>query len=105
MPSRHSPLRVHEHRFPDSTALAHALSGEIRVDLEEAIGARKSASLVVSGGRTPLKLFRQLCAETADWKNIWVTLADERNLVETWVAGRCRFGAHAPIPTEKTNMP
>lgn len=78
MPSRHSPLRVHEHRFPDSTALAHALSGEIRVDMEEAIGARKSASLVVSGGRTPLKLFRQLCAETADWKNIWVTLADER---------------------------
>ena len=35
----------------------------------------------------------------------WVTLADERNLVETWVAGRCRFGAHAPMPTEKTNMP
>src|ERR1044071_10373906 len=31
---------VHEHRFPDSTALAHALAGEIRVDLDEALAAR-----------------------------------------------------------------
>ena len=45
---------VHEHRFPDSLALAHALSGEIKVDLEEAIAARGVASLVVSGGRTPV---------------------------------------------------
>ena len=45
---------VHEHRFPDSLALAHALSGEIKVDLEEAIAVRGAASLVVSGGRTPL---------------------------------------------------
>lgn len=74
MPSRW----VHEHRFPDSTALAHALSGELKVDLDEAIAARKTASLVVSGGRTPLKLFQQLRREPADWKNIWVTLADER---------------------------
>lgn len=69
---------VHEHRFPDSTALAHALSGEIKVDLEEAIGVRKTASLVVSGGRTPLKLFEQLRAEKVDWQRTWVTLADER---------------------------
>ena len=48
---------VHEHRFPDSLALAHALSGEIKVDLEEAIQERGAASLVVSGGRTPARLF------------------------------------------------
>ena len=40
MPSRW----VHEHRFPESLALAHALSGEIKVDLEEAIAARGAAS-------------------------------------------------------------
>lgn len=74
MPSRW----VHEHRFPDSTALAHALSGEIKVDLDEAIGVRKAASLVVSGGRTPLRLFEQLRVEKAEWKKVWVTLADER---------------------------
>lgn len=74
MPSRW----VHEHRFPDATALAHALAGELKVDLDEAVSARRSASLVVSGGRTPVRLFQQLRTEKVDWKNIWITLADER---------------------------
>jgi 6-phosphogluconolactonase len=69
---------VHEHRFPDPLALAHALSGEIKVDLEEAIAVRGAASLVVSGGRTPAKLFTQLRDEKLDWSKVWVTLADER---------------------------
>jgi 6-phosphogluconolactonase len=69
---------VHEHRFPDALALAHALSGEIKVDLEEAIAVRGAASLVVSGGRTPSKLFTQLRDEKLDWSKVWVTLADER---------------------------
>lgn len=81
MPSRW----VHEHRFPDSTALAHALAGELKVDLDEAVDARKSASLVVSGGRTPVRLFQQLCTEKIDWRNLWITLADER-WVETSAA-------------------
>lgn len=76
---------VHEHRFADSLALAHALSGEIKVDLDEAIGARGSASLVVSGGRTPVRLFEQLREESLDWSKVWVTLADER-WVETHTA-------------------
>jgi len=74
MPSRW----VHEHRFPDPTALAHALSGEIKVDLDEAIGARKAASLVVSGGKTPVRLLKQLSGEKVDWQKVWITLADER---------------------------
>jgi len=74
MPSRW----VHEHRFPDATALVHALSGEIRVDLDEAVGMRGAASLVVSGGRTPVRLFEQLRIERLDWSKVWITLADER---------------------------
>jgi 6-phosphogluconolactonase len=50
---------IHEHRFPDTKALAHALSGELQVDLQEAIAARGSASMAVSGGRTPGALFKQ----------------------------------------------
>ena len=69
---------VHEHRFPDAVALSHALSGEIKVDLEEAIQVRGVASLVVSGGRTPVRLLTQLRQEKLDWKHVWVTLADER---------------------------
>jgi len=69
---------VHDHRFPDSLALAHALSGEIKVDLQEAIAVRGVASLVVSGGRTPVKLFHQLRTEKLEWPKACVTLADER---------------------------
>lgn len=69
---------IHEHRFPDSVALAHALSGEIKVDLEEAIQVRGTASLIVSGGRTPKLLFEQLRTEKLEWSAVWITLADER---------------------------
>lgn len=67
-----------EHRFPNAKALEHALVGEIRVDLEEAIQARGSVSLVVSGGRTPANLLRQLGEEALDWSRVDITLADER---------------------------
>jgi 6-phosphogluconolactonase len=67
-----------EHRFPDAHALARALAGEIQVELQEAIAARGHASLVVSGGRTPVALFNQLASEKLPWNKVWVTLADER---------------------------
>jgi 6-phosphogluconolactonase len=70
--------RLHEHRFPDKVALIHALSGEIKVDLEEAIAARGTAGLIVSGGRTPLPLFEQLQREKLPWGSVWISLADER---------------------------
>lgn len=69
---------VKEHRFPNALALEHALVGEIRVDLQEAMEARGVSSLVVSGGRTPANLFHLLSAEPIDWSRVWVTLADER---------------------------
>jgi 6-phosphogluconolactonase len=69
---------VHEHRFPDRQALVQALAGEIRTDLTEAIGARDIASLVLSGGRTPIALFKQLQQEAIAWDKVWITLADER---------------------------
>jgi 6-phosphogluconolactonase len=68
----------HEHRFPDAGALARALAGEIQVDLQEAIAARGHASLVVSGGRTPVMLFNQLATEKLAWDKVSVTLVDER---------------------------
>jgi 6-phosphogluconolactonase len=87
MPSRW----VHEHRFPDRQALAAALAGEIKVDLEEAIPARGAGSLVVSGGRTPALMFRRLSDEKLDWTRVWVTLADERWVETTAEASNERF--------------
>ncbi|MET0985031.1 MAG: 6-phosphogluconolactonase [Steroidobacteraceae bacterium] len=69
---------VHEHRFPDREAVATALSGEIRTDLNEAIAVRDVASLVVSGGRTPVLFFSKLSQEPIKWDQVRVTLADER---------------------------
>ena len=69
---------VTEHRFPDSAALAGVLAEQIRVDLHEAIAERSSASLVVSGGRTPLRLFEKLRTQVLQWPQVWITLADER---------------------------
>jgi 6-phosphogluconolactonase len=69
---------LHEHRFPNIGALARALATEIKVDLAEALALRNSASLVVSGGRTPVALFEQLRGEPLDWSQVWITLADER---------------------------
>jgi 6-phosphogluconolactonase len=68
----------HEHRFPDIQALVLALSGEIRVDLSEALAARGTASLIVSGGTTPGPLFAQLSREELDWSSVWIGLTDER---------------------------
>jgi 6-phosphogluconolactonase len=69
---------LHEHRFPDTKALTHALAGELQVDLQEAIAARGVASMAVSGGRTPAALFQQLSNEQLDWHKVWVTLVDDR---------------------------
>ena len=55
-----------------------ALSGELRVDLAEAIAARGTASFIVSGGKTPEPLFAQLSREELRWDSVWLGLADER---------------------------
>jgi 6-phosphogluconolactonase len=67
-----------EHRFPDAAALANVLAEQIRVDLHEAVQQRGAAGLVVSGGRTPARLFAQLRSQALEWSKVWVTLADER---------------------------
>src|ERR1041384_6209217 len=87
MPSRW----VHEHRFPDRQALAAALAGEMKVDLEEAIAARGAASLVAPGGRTPARLFTRLRDEKVDWTRTWITLADERWVETSAEASNERF--------------
>lgn len=68
-------------RFSNRESLASALADEIAADLARGIAERGRSSLVVSGGSTPLPLFRQLRQRTVDWSAVEITLADER-----WVA-------------------
>jgi 6-phosphogluconolactonase len=46
--------------------------------LSDAIDARGTATLVVSGGRSPVAFFQNLAKQKLDWSKVVVTLADER---------------------------
>jgi 6-phosphogluconolactonase len=65
-------------RYPDFDTLSRALSSSIAADLRAAIAARGQASLVVSGGRSPVKLFEDLREHVLDWTQVSVRLVDER---------------------------
>ena len=65
-------------RYPDLDTLSRKQSDGIASDLAAAIAARGLASLVVSGGRSPVGLFECLRAQAFDWSRVCVTLADER---------------------------
>jgi len=67
-----------EHKFEDAAALTLTLAGSIAQSLRTAIAATGRASLVVSGGRTPVELFKRLAREELDWQQVTVVLADER---------------------------
>ena len=65
-------------KFADNEALSSALSAQLAASLKAAIAARGLASLVVSGGKSPTRLFERLRAENLDWSRVCVALADER---------------------------
>jgi 6-phosphogluconolactonase len=65
-------------RYPDAAALADGLADAIAASLAAAIAQRGLASLVVSGGNSPVKLFQTLRARPLDWSRVAVALADER---------------------------
>lgn len=71
-------MSTEEQHFPDPQNLAEALAQELAEVLEAAVEARGEASLVVSGGSTPLPLFAALSQHPLPWDQIFVTLADER---------------------------
>jgi 6-phosphogluconolactonase len=65
-------------QFSDLDALSLELAGQVSVALSAAIATRGVASLVVSGGKSPTKLFEQLRKQRLDWSRVCVALADER---------------------------
>ena len=65
-------------KFSDLGALSRALADQIAASLKTAIAARGLASLVVSGGKSPIKLFEMLRTQELDWSRVCIALADER---------------------------
>jgi 6-phosphogluconolactonase len=66
------------HAFDDRATLADTLAGDVATALSEAIAARGSASLALSGGTTPAAFLEALSGKEIDWPEVTVTLVDER---------------------------
>lgn len=69
---------ITDHVADTPEALAAQLATRIENLLSAAIREKGEASLVVSGGRTPKRLFQLLSSRPIDWAKVRVTLADER---------------------------
>jgi len=71
-------VRVFE--FERREQAAEALADALQRDLEVAIAARGHATLVVSGGSTPVTLFRLLRRRALGWDRVTVLASDEREV-------------------------
>ncbi len=64
--------------FKDSATLVAVLATQVAEFLRVGIRERGRASLVVSGGSTPVPFFAALSELALDWKQVVIILADER---------------------------
>lgn len=64
--------------FDDGEQAAEALASAVESRLREGLARNGTASLVVSGGSTPKRLYEILSHKTLDWSRVTIVLADER---------------------------
>jgi 6-phosphogluconolactonase len=64
--------------FENTSALDIELSAKVAKLIVADIAETGSASLVVSGGRTPMGFFHLLSQQMLDWSKVSITLADDR---------------------------
>lgn len=69
---------IYERRLADPDLAGAALAARVAGWLADALDRRPSATLVVSGGSTPVPFFRRLSRLDLPWSRVRVTLADER---------------------------
>lgn len=72
------PAEVEAKGFDDATRLAQAQAERVARALDLAISEQGGASLVVSGGRSPIAFFEALSNCELDWSRVQISLADER---------------------------
>jgi 6-phosphogluconolactonase len=69
---------MNDHRFETELAMAEALAADIALVLVQRIAETGSASLILSGGRTPRLMLDRLSRLPLAWNRVKITLADER---------------------------
>ena len=67
--------------FTSTEMMTNFLAQNIEFNLSQAIAATGQASLLVSGGKSPIALFKQLSEQDLDWSKVTISLVDDR-----WVA-------------------
>lgn len=72
------PAGLVAHDFDTAQQLADALAETVAERLKQAISENGLATLVVSGGRSPVAFFQRLAAQPLEWSKVVVSLADER---------------------------
>lgn len=75
--------KIQRHTFPDPATLAASLAQTIANNLRDALAARDIASLALSGGNTPKRFLQALSLQSLPWKDLVVTLVDERWVPES----------------------
>ncbi|MGD8619489.1 MAG: 6-phosphogluconolactonase [Gammaproteobacteria bacterium] len=81
--------------FPDAGAVATAAAALILSAADAAIAARGEFRLVLAGGTTPDKVYRQLAASPVDWTRWQIYFGDERCLPVTDPGRNSRMAAEA----------
>ncbi|TQV76382.1 6-phosphogluconolactonase [Denitrobaculum tricleocarpae] len=74
---------IQNHVFENGAQLADTLANYVTEAINAGIAERGRASLVLSGGSTPARLFQQLATRPIAWADVTVTLTDERWVDET----------------------
>ena len=72
-----------ERVFADREQLAAHLASDVASALRNCLAAKGQATLAVSGGTTPKLFFEKLSRMELPWRDITVTLVDERQVPET----------------------
>ena len=72
------PAGIGTRSLTDERQLAQALADRVASALADAVNHNGRATLVVSGGRSPIAFFEALATRDLPWKNVQVSLADER---------------------------
>ena len=84
-------MAVNIHRFDDREMLALSLAECVASGLEGALNLRDRATLAVSGGSTPIPLFRALAQCPLDWARVRITQVDERWVDEAHADSNARL--------------
>lgn len=91
-------------RFKDNVSLMVSLTENIKTIIEKALAKKGNAYLLLSGGSTPLPLYKALATLPLDWKNIHIGLVDERMVSQTDVFSNETLIRDAFCAVEKLNF-